>query len=82
MLSGENQSPFNFNSAFSRSERQLLNLARALVVNYELLIIHKPISGLGTGKARQVIDNLQEFVEHRGAVLDPEAYPLRRRLSI
>jgi ABC-type multidrug transport system fused ATPase/permease subunit len=64
--------------ALPRSDRALLSLARALISNPEVLVIHTPGIFFGAVRRDLVMHVLHEFVEQRGLCMDPETR-LRRR---
>merc|ERR1712032_814 len=50
----------------SHTDRYLIHLARALVMNPEVLIIHKPLSNFDDLHGGRVLELLREFVDMRG----------------
>jgi len=62
----------------SRSDCQLLNMARGLVASPEVLCIHKPSMGLGPNTVPVVFNMLRTFVRAKGVVQDPSRYFFRR----
>ena len=62
----------------SRSDKKLLHLARALVYNPEILIVHSPTLLLDQEHQHVIIDVLRDFVNERGLEL-PKATRYRRR---
>lgn len=67
-----------WNEELSRSDRQLLNLARGLVANPEVLCVHKPSMGLGPHTVPTVLGALKTFVAQRGMYQDVDRYYFRR----
>lgn len=67
-----------WNEHLSRSDCQLLNIARGLVANPELLCVHKPSMGLGPHTVPCVFTMLQKFVNERGVLQNMERYFFRR----
>ncbi|CAE7437512.1 pgp-1 [Symbiodinium natans] len=65
----ENSLPF--------TEKCLLHLARALVMNPEVLILHKPLEHFDYVFARRVVEILREFVDLRGLEKPRESLHLR-----
>jgi energy-coupling factor transporter ATP-binding protein EcfA2 len=55
-----------------------LQLARALVTDPEVLLIHQPISFATTREAETIMQLLREFVDQRGVENDPETKFWRR----
>ena len=62
----------------TRADRQLISLARALVMNPELIVAHKPTSLLDDRQTDNVLDMFKEFTENRGVFM-PAIEPLVRR---
>jgi ABC-type multidrug transport system fused ATPase/permease subunit len=62
----------------SRSDKKLLHIARALIYNPEILIVHSPTSYLDQEHQHVIIDVLRAFVDERGLEL-PEKTRHRRR---
>ena len=62
----------------TRSDRQLISIGRALVMNPELIICHKPTALLDEKQTDAVMDMFREFVENRGVFM-PSSEPLVRR---
>lgn len=65
----------------SHTDMALLHLARAFVMNPEVLIIHKPLSHFDDLHSRLVIELLREFVDLRGIEKPIEDYATRRLRS-
>jgi ATPase subunit of ABC transporter with duplicated ATPase domains len=65
-------------AALPRSDRALLSLARALIANPEVLVLHTPGIFFGAVRRDLVMHVLQEYVDQRGLCLDPLTR-LRRR---
>lgn len=68
----------NAGSILSQTDRILIHLARAFIMNPDVLILHKPLSQLDEYRARLVLDLLREFVDLRGIEKSPEGRLLRR----
>jgi len=68
----------HWNEELSRSDRQLLNIARGLVANPEVLCVHKPSMGLGPNTIPIVLGALRDYVAHRGIHQDHDRYFFRR----
>ena len=62
----------------TRSDRQLISIGRALVMNPELIICHKPTALLDEKQTDAVMDMFREFVGNRGVFM-PSSEPLVRR---
>jgi len=62
----------------SNSEQALLNLARALVANPEVLVLHKPTSNMDDRLAHNTLQILREFVDNRGVEEDVATFKQRR----
>jgi ABC-type multidrug transport system fused ATPase/permease subunit len=75
---GKGQHIARWNEELSRSDRQLLNIARGLVANPEVLCVHKPSMGLGPNTIPVVLGALRSFVALRGVDQDNERYYFRR----
>jgi len=61
----------------SNTQRRLLNLARALISNPELLVIHSPMEAFTDTIQVQVLALLREFTNHKGVESHSE-FELRR----
>jgi ABC-type multidrug transport system fused ATPase/permease subunit len=64
--------------ALSRSDKKLIHLARGLIYNPEVLIVHTPGMYFDKESRARVMTLLSEFVERRGVEMD-DATRLRRR---
>eukprot|EP00747_Dinoflagellata_sp_TGD_P128468 gnl/TRDRNA2_/TRDRNA2_174544_c4_seq12.p1 gnl/TRDRNA2_/TRDRNA2_174544_c4~~gnl/TRDRNA2_/TRDRNA2_174544_c4_seq12.p1 ORF type:complete len:1012 (+),score=95.45 gnl/TRDRNA2_/TRDRNA2_174544_c4_seq12:85-3120(+) len=51
---------------FSYSDRCLIHIARALIMNPEVLVIHKPLAHFNALTASRILSLLREFVSNRG----------------
>jgi len=65
-------------AVLAHTDRCLLHFARALVMNPEVMIIHKPLSHFDSKHARLVLEILREFVDDRGIEKPREGKALRR----
>ncbi|CAJ1328439.1 unnamed protein product [Effrenium voratum] len=65
-------------SSLSFQERAKLHLARALIMNPEILILEKPLMNLDDKESETVMAVLREFVSNRGVALDLETLEYRR----
>lgn len=63
----------------TRADRQLISIGRALVMNPEVIIAHKPTAILNETQADNVLDMFKEFVENRGVFMNPEEPLVKRR---
>jgi ABC-type multidrug transport system fused ATPase/permease subunit len=68
----------NWADVFSEGQCQLLSLARAFVMNPEVLCLHKPTVVFDTDMARAVTEILREYVEKKGVAKDDRVLHLRR----
>jgi ABC-type sulfate/molybdate transport systems ATPase subunit len=62
----------------SQTQGQLINLARALVFNPEVLCIHKPTQHFDKESVERVTGVLRLFVDERGVAQDPSKKDKRR----
>ena len=62
----------------TRGDRQLIALGRALIMNPEIIIAHKPTALLDDKHTGKVLELFREFTEKRG-VLMPVSEPFIRR---
>eukprot|EP00747_Dinoflagellata_sp_TGD_P083539 gnl/TRDRNA2_/TRDRNA2_162161_c0_seq2.p1 gnl/TRDRNA2_/TRDRNA2_162161_c0~~gnl/TRDRNA2_/TRDRNA2_162161_c0_seq2.p1 ORF type:complete len:306 (-),score=14.52 gnl/TRDRNA2_/TRDRNA2_162161_c0_seq2:115-1032(-) len=67
-----------WNAVLSHTERRLISLARALIANPEMLIIHKPTAGFAEGQAHLILGLLRAFVDKRGVEQDESRWYMRR----
>merc|ERR1719271_1049596 len=65
-------------AALPRSDRALLSLARALIANPEVLVIHTPGIFFGAVRRDLVMRVLREYVDQRGLAMDPLTRERRR----
>jgi len=63
----------------TRVDRQIISLARAFVMNPEMLVIHKADALLDDDHAHRVSDMFKEYVEMRGVCMDPDEALFKRR---
>merc|ERR1719327_366646 len=52
----------NNGSLMSNTDKCLLHMARAMVMNPEILVLHKPLQQFDNAHARKVLQLLREFV--------------------
>jgi hypothetical protein len=57
----------------TRTNRQLISLGRALVMNPEVLIVHKPDCLFSDSFSEILIKVFREFVDNRGVCMPPES---------
>jgi len=62
----------------SFSEKQKISLARAVIANPDVLIIHRPFIALDERSAANVGKVLKEFVSNRGVIQDEASFRQRR----
>jgi len=62
----------------SHTDRSLLHLARAFVMNAEVMVLHKPLSNFDDLHSRLVVELLREFVALRGIEESYETFATRR----
>jgi len=65
-------------TVLSATEASLLHIARALIANPDVLVIHKPTLYLSNEMADVVYTVLKDFVDNRGLLLDGEEFHTRR----
>lgn len=56
-------------SRITRADRQLISIGRALVMNPELIVCHKPTALLDEKQTDATMDMFKEFVENRGVFM-------------
>eukprot|EP00928_Gymnodinium_smaydae_P004512 TRINITY_DN11529_c0_g6_i1.p1 TRINITY_DN11529_c0_g6~~TRINITY_DN11529_c0_g6_i1.p1 ORF type:complete len:1170 (+),score=263.40 TRINITY_DN11529_c0_g6_i1:1319-4828(+) len=69
-------------STMSASELQKLHLARALVVNSEVLVLHRPLDKYDDKTALCVLGAIQEHIQTRGYKVDPSGALERRPRTV
>eukprot|EP00928_Gymnodinium_smaydae_P071430 TRINITY_DN55018_c0_g1_i1.p1 TRINITY_DN55018_c0_g1~~TRINITY_DN55018_c0_g1_i1.p1 ORF type:complete len:855 (-),score=126.34 TRINITY_DN55018_c0_g1_i1:175-2739(-) len=62
----------------SPSDRKMVNIARALIYNPNLLILHRPVDDVDFDKGELVMCILRDFVDQRGIELDMATAASRR----
>merc|ERR1712007_289668 len=67
---GKAQTVMDWSIILSKAESQLLSIARALIVNFELTIFPEPTLHMNAGTANKVFGVLRELVEKRGIAID------------
>eukprot|EP00746_Dinoflagellata_sp_MGD_P079517 gnl/MRDRNA2_/MRDRNA2_31803_c0_seq1.p1 gnl/MRDRNA2_/MRDRNA2_31803_c0~~gnl/MRDRNA2_/MRDRNA2_31803_c0_seq1.p1 ORF type:complete len:882 (+),score=131.99 gnl/MRDRNA2_/MRDRNA2_31803_c0_seq1:194-2839(+) len=68
----------NWDEVLSRTQKLLLSVARALVANPEVLVMHSPAVHLDRTNAEKVFTLLREFVDKKGLEQDPRGWRQRR----
>jgi len=56
----------------SSSEVRLISIARAIITDPHLLVLHRPLAGLDEHLALRVLETLREFVDNRGVHMGDE----------
>jgi ABC-type multidrug transport system fused ATPase/permease subunit len=74
----EREERSNLSNTLSRSDRKLVHLARALIFNPEVLVVHTPSMYFDKRQTKAAFDALCEFVHNRGMEVDPAARGNRR----
>ena len=64
--------------SLSRSDRKLIHLARALIYNAEIMIIHAPTAGFDRTHQHHIIDVLRTYVNEKGVLMDARTRARRR----
>eukprot|EP00747_Dinoflagellata_sp_TGD_P179728 gnl/TRDRNA2_/TRDRNA2_31018_c0_seq1.p1 gnl/TRDRNA2_/TRDRNA2_31018_c0~~gnl/TRDRNA2_/TRDRNA2_31018_c0_seq1.p1 ORF type:complete len:979 (+),score=129.12 gnl/TRDRNA2_/TRDRNA2_31018_c0_seq1:84-3020(+) len=67
-----------WHDVFSRSQVQLLCIARALVANFEVSVFHVPTGGLDDITSNRLLLMLQEYVDEKGVVQNDAEKAFRR----
>ena len=65
-------------NGLSRSDKKLLHIARALIYNPEVLVVHSPTTYFDKRQAAIVMDVLRDFVASRGLEMPAETAWKRR----
>jgi len=68
----------DWKQVLSQSECFLIGIARALVSNYELLILHRPTAFLSAQVIANVMEIFREYVTLRGVEQDPRTWECRQ----
>eukprot|EP00747_Dinoflagellata_sp_TGD_P084796 gnl/TRDRNA2_/TRDRNA2_162652_c4_seq6.p1 gnl/TRDRNA2_/TRDRNA2_162652_c4~~gnl/TRDRNA2_/TRDRNA2_162652_c4_seq6.p1 ORF type:complete len:473 (+),score=84.71 gnl/TRDRNA2_/TRDRNA2_162652_c4_seq6:103-1521(+) len=63
---------------FSHTQLSLLNIARAVVANPEIMCVHKPTLNFDEVLGKQILELFQEFVAKKGILQDQSMIHLRR----
>jgi ABC-type multidrug transport system fused ATPase/permease subunit len=77
-LAGDLEATAESVHSLSRSDRKLIHLARALVYNPEIMIIHAPTAGFDRTHQHHIIDVLRTYVDEKGVLMDPRTRVRRR----
>jgi ABC-type multidrug transport system fused ATPase/permease subunit len=75
----EDNSALQLSGMLSRSDRKLIHLARALIYNPEVLVIHTPGMYFDDEHRRLVVEMLSDYVRNRGVEMD-EKKKMERRM--
>lgn len=70
--------PSSWNEVLSLTQRVLLHHARALIMNPELMVMHKPTTAFDENQAHRLYSCIKAYIQERGLGLDPEKRDLRR----
>jgi ABC-type multidrug transport system fused ATPase/permease subunit len=62
----------------SRSDRKLIHLARALIYNPEVIVIHTPGMYFDRDMKTTILEAMKDFVKERGLEMDPTTKSIRR----
>eukprot|EP00747_Dinoflagellata_sp_TGD_P010686 gnl/TRDRNA2_/TRDRNA2_120057_c0_seq1.p1 gnl/TRDRNA2_/TRDRNA2_120057_c0~~gnl/TRDRNA2_/TRDRNA2_120057_c0_seq1.p1 ORF type:complete len:701 (-),score=77.89 gnl/TRDRNA2_/TRDRNA2_120057_c0_seq1:104-1903(-) len=73
---------YHWGEVLSQTQRSLLCLARALVTNPEVLVLHKPTEGFDEITSHYILHLLDEFKRERGVELFPDPDLWRRKRTI
>jgi len=68
----------DWGDVLNTTTRVLLNLARALIANPEILVVQKPTSVFDDAISENTLMCLREFVEKKGLLMDPKTMAFRR----
>ena len=63
----------------TRTERQLICIGRAFVMNPEVIIFHKPFALLDTKLSARLMSVFKEYIGNRGVCMDPSEPLVKRR---
>lgn len=79
---GNEQDQLHWHRRMSNNERKRLHLARALIFNPEVLVLHRPVDEADEGFSNEILNLLREFVDKRGLELDEVEFPKRRPRTV
>jgi len=71
-----------WNEHLSLTQKTSLHLARALIANPDVLMIHKPLLTFDSGTSKAVMETLRMYVTERGLFLDGDVKLRRRKTCI
>lgn len=74
----EQNDVLEWDRACSASEKQKLSLARAIITNPDVLVIHRPFLGLDKRSVKKIATVLKDFVVRRGVAQDSSSFLSRR----
>jgi ABC-type multidrug transport system ATPase subunit len=77
-LAGDLQAEGENVVSLSRSDRKLVHLARALIYNPEIMIIHAPTAGFDRTHQHHIIDVLRTYVDEKGVLMEARTRTRRR----
>lgn len=69
-------------NVLSQTQQALLSIARGLIANPEILVIHKPTSVLNDAMTENVLALLRENVANKGLNMDKETFAFRRPRTV
>ncbi|CAL1146682.1 unnamed protein product [Cladocopium goreaui] len=69
-------------NSLSFQEKAKLHMARALIMNPEILILEKPLMNLDEAESERVMTVLREYVSNRGVAMSSESRDMRRLLAV
>lgn len=69
----------DWDDVVSENQRKLLNIARALINNAEVICLHKPMAKLDPGAPEMVVKVLHEHINEKGLHLDSDSAMRRPR---
>eukprot|EP00746_Dinoflagellata_sp_MGD_P075499 gnl/MRDRNA2_/MRDRNA2_30376_c0_seq1.p1 gnl/MRDRNA2_/MRDRNA2_30376_c0~~gnl/MRDRNA2_/MRDRNA2_30376_c0_seq1.p1 ORF type:complete len:947 (-),score=171.62 gnl/MRDRNA2_/MRDRNA2_30376_c0_seq1:25-2814(-) len=72
----------DWSSSLSMTQRQILSIARALVANPEILVLHKPCIQFTEDLTTSTLEVLRDFVDSKGVEMDPKMYCHRRPRTV
>merc|ERR1712113_570615 len=79
---GDEENTEGWSSRLTHSDVARLALARALVMNPEVLVVHIPTANFNDTEASAIIDLLREHVDRKGLELDESERRFRRPRTV
>jgi len=61
----------------SYNEKKRVHMARALIYNPEIMVLHKPVDDVDVALSKKVMEILREFIDLRGVELDANSFNRR-----